>query len=349
MIKKYNIAVIGATGNVGREIIAILHERSFPIGKIYGVASTRSSGKEVSFGDSTVKMSVINDVDFSKVDIAFFAAGSAISKEYATKAVELGCIVIDKSSHFRLDEDVPLIVPEANLASLKDYTMRNIIANPNCCVIPIATALKPLDNIAKIKRMVISTYQSTSGVGKDAMDELYNQTKAKYVFSTISPKVFPRQIAFNIFPHCGTFNEDGSTTEESKISLELEKIIGSHAKSSVTCVRVPVFVSHSISVNVEFSNEIDATEAEEILRESDSIAVISHLNKMQYASPIDAVGDDVVYVSRIRNDYSKKNTINLWITADNLRKGAALNGVQIAEELIKFINRESNIKKNIIF
>ncbi|WP_341753695.1 aspartate-semialdehyde dehydrogenase [Candidatus Tisiphia endosymbiont of Dioctria rufipes] len=335
MTKQYNIAVIGASGNVGRETLEILFERCFPINKLYAVASSESKGKEVSFGEDSIKIFDIDSVDFSKIDIAFFAAGSEISMKYIPKVVEQGCIVIDKSSFFRLDSDVPLIVPEANLASLKDYTIKNIIANPNCCTAPIATVLKPLDNAVKIKRMVISTYQSVSGAGKRGMDELYEQTKAKYVFSDITPKIFPRQIAFNLFPYIGSFNEDGSTSEESKISLELEKIIGSHAKSSVTCVRVPVFVGHSISVNVEFSGEIDAKKIEEILKESDSIVVNSHLDKTQYVPPIDVVGKDFVYVSRIRNDHSQKNTINLWITADNLRKGAALNAVQIAEELIK--------------
>ncbi|MCC8484033.1 MAG: aspartate-semialdehyde dehydrogenase [Rickettsia endosymbiont of Labidopullus appendiculatus] len=337
MTKKYNIAVIGATGNVGRETLEILFERSLPINNIYAIASSESNGKEVSFGDGTIKISDIDSVDFSKIDIAFFSAGSEISKKYIPMVTKQGCVVIDKSSFFRLDPDVPLIVPEANLASLKDYTIKNIIANPNCCTVPIATALKPLDNAVKIKRLVISTYQSTSGAGKKGMEELYEQTKAKYVFKDIEPKVFPHQIAFNLFPHIGSFNKDGSTSEESKIALELEKIIGTHAKASVTCVRVPVFVGHAISVNVEFSGAINAEEVKEILKESDSIEVNCHLDPIQYVAPKDVVGTDMVYVSRIRQDHSQKNTINLWITADNLRKGAALNAVHIAEELIKHI------------
>ncbi|WP_341749925.1 aspartate-semialdehyde dehydrogenase [Candidatus Tisiphia endosymbiont of Sialis lutaria] len=337
MTKKYNIAVIGATGNVGRETLEILFERSLPINNIYAIASSESNGKEVSFGDGTIKISDIDSVDFSKIDIAFFSAGSEISKKYITMVTKQGCVVIDKSSFFRLDPDVPLIVPEANLASLKDYTIKNIIANPNCCTVPIATALKPLDNAVKIKRLVISTYQSASGAGKKGMEELYEQTKAKYVFKDIEPKVFPHQIAFNLFPHIGSFNKDGSTSEESKIALELEKIIGTHAKASVTCVRVPVFVGHAISVNVEFSGAINAEEVKEILKESDSIEVNCHLDPIQYVTPKDVVGTDMVYVSRIRQDHSQKNTINLWITADNLRKGAALNAVHIAEELIKYI------------
>ncbi len=337
MTKKYNIAVIGATGNVGRETLEILFERSLSINNIYAIASSESNGKEVSFGDGTIKISDIDSVDFSKIDIAFFSAGSEVSKKYIPMVTKQGCVVIDKSSFFRLDPDVPLIVPEANLASLKDYTIKNIIANPNCCTVPIATALKPLDNAVKIKRLVISTYQSASGAGKKGMEELYEQTKAKYVFKDIEPKVFPHQIAFNLFPHIGSFNKDGSTSEESKIALELEKIIGTHAKASVTCVRVPVFVGHAISVNVEFSGAINAEEVKEILKESDSIEVNCHLDPIQYVTPKDVVGKDMVYVSRIRQDHSQKNTINLWITADNLRKGAALNAVHIAEELIKYI------------
>lgn len=335
MNKKFDIAIIGATGNVGRETLEVLATRSFPANKVYAIASPNSQGQEISFGSDVLKIDTIDQIDFSKIDIAFFSAGSEISQQYVPKATQQGCIVIDKSSFFRLDPEVPLIVPEANLASLKNYTNKNVIANPNCCTIPIATVVKPLDNAAKIKRMVISTYQSTSGAGKAGMDELYNQTKAKYVFSDIESKVFSRQIAFNVLPKIGNFNQDGSTTEESKIELELEKIIGSHVKSSVTCVRVPVFVSHSMSLNIEFANEIDSAEVEEILNEADSVKVVSHLSDMQYVSPIEAVGEDFVYVSRIRNDLSRNNTVNLWIVTDNLRKGAALNGVQIAEELIK--------------
>ncbi len=335
MTKKYNVAVIGASGNVGRETLDILFKRNFPINKLYAVASSKSKGTEIFLGKSTVKILEIDDVDFSKIDIAFFSTGSKISMKYIPQVVEQGCIVIDKSSYFRLDYGVPLIVPEVNLASIKDYTIKNIIASPNCCTVPISTILKPLDNAVKIKRMVISTYQSTSGAGKKGVDELYEQTKAKYIFGNITPKIFPQQIAFNLFPHIGNFDKDGFTSEESKISLELEKIIGLHAKSSVTCVRVPVFVGHSVSVNIEFSGAIDAEKTKAILKKSDSIVVNSHLNKIQYASAIDVVGKDFVYVSRIRNDHSQKNTISLWITADNLRKGSALNAVQIAEELIK--------------
>ncbi len=335
MHKKYNIAVIGATGSVGRETLNSLSDRSFPVENLRVAASSDSIGAEVSFGNKILKVSSMADIDFAKTHIAFFCAGSLVAKQKALEATERGCVVIDKSSCFRMDEDVPLIVPEANLHDLKHYVKKNIIASPNCCAIPIAVVLKPLDNVAKIKRIVISTYQSVSGAGKHAMDELYNQTKAKYIFQDVNNNIFPKQIAFNLFPHIGDFNQDGSTTEESKISEELGKIFGSHVKSTVTCVRVPIFVSHSISVNVEFEKNINAQEVEEILRESDSILVISQGGDMKYISPVEAVGDDSVYVSRIRDDLSQKNAINMWIVSDNLRKGSALNAVQIAEELIK--------------
>ena len=333
-MKKYNVVVIGVTGNVGREVLNSLSQRNFPVNKILAVASPESVGKSVSFGDDTIKIHQITDLDFADLDFAFFCAGSKISKQYAKIASSKGCTVIDKSSFFRLDDDVPLIVPEANISALKNFKLGGIIANPNCCTIPLAVALKPLDNAAKIKRIVISTYQSVSGAGKDAMDELYRQTKSKFVFENLPPQVFPTQIAFNLFPHIGDFQEDGSTDEESKIENELKKIINNSIKVSVTCVRVPVFVSHSMSVNVEFENSMDAKEAEEILSELDGIITYSCDNEIQYATPVDVVEDDNVYVSRIRNDRSCPNTINMWITTDNLRKGAALNAVQIAEELI---------------
>ena len=276
----------------------------------------------------------MKDFNFSGIDIAFFCAGSEISRKYAKEAVNKGCIVIDKSSLFRLDDNVPLIVPEANLQALKNFKS-GIIANPNCCTIPLSVVLKPLDNAVKIKRVVISTYQSVSGAGKLAMDELYKQTKAKFVFENLDARVFPKQIAFNLFPHIGEFREDGYTDEEYKIQEELKKIIGHHLSSTVTCVRVPVFVSHSMSVNIEFEGKLDAVEAEELLYEADGIVVHSLENEMRYATPVDAVEHDEVFVSRIRNDHSKANCINMWVCTDNLRKGAALNAVQIAEELIK--------------
>jgi aspartate-semialdehyde dehydrogenase len=334
MTKKYVIAVIGATGNVGREILNKLSERQFPVGQIIAVASYKSVGKQVSFGDDTIKIEQINDINFSKIDIAFLCAGSAVSEKYAKLAADSGCIVIDKSSFFRLNENVPLIVPEANLNLLKNFT-GGIIANPNCCSIPLSVVLKTLDNAVKIKRVVISTYQSVSGAGKAAMDELYKQTKAKFVFEHLAPSVLPQQIAFNLFPQIGDFRDDGYSDEEYKITEELKKIIGNHINVTVTCVRVPVFVSHSMSVNVEFEDNLDANEAEGLLSETDGVIVYIIDNEMKYATPVDAVENDEVFVSRIRNDLSNKNCLNMWICTDNLRKGAALNAVQIAEEIIK--------------
>lgn len=333
-MKKYTVAVIGATGNVGQEILSNLHERKFPVKTLLPIASGDSVGKQVSFGDDTLSVIQIDRIDFADVDFAFFCAGSGVSKKYAKKAASKGCIVIDKSSYFRMDEEVPLVVPEANLRSLQDFKS-GIIANPNCCVIPLAVALKPLDNAAKIKRTVISTYQSVSGAGKAAMDELYLQTKAKFVFENIPPSQLPRQIAFNLFPHIGDFREDSYTEEEYKIAQELKRVIGDHANPTVTCVRVPVFVSHCMSVNVQFEKKIDAKEAEEILYESDGVIVYSKDNHMQYATPVDVVRQDEVFVSRIRDDFTAENTLNLWIATDNLRKGAALNAIQIAEEVVK--------------
>ncbi len=333
MSKKYVVAVIGATGNVGREVLNSLSSRNFPAKEVIAAASSNSVGKEVSFGDSTLKVMQMSELDFNKIDIAFFCAGSAVSEKYAQEAVKNGCTVIDKSSFYRLDKKVPLVVPEANINSLKDFKS-GIISNPNCCTIPLAVALKPLDNAAKIKRLVISTYQSVSGAGKAAMDELYNQTKAKFIFEHLNPEVFPEQIAFNIFPHIGDFREDGYSEEEYKIEEELKKIIGEQVNPTVTCVRVPVFVSHSMSVNVEFEKNINAQEAEEILEDADGVITYNIKNEMKYATPIDAVENDEVFISRIRDDKSRKNSLNLWICSDNLRKGAALNAVQIAEEII---------------
>lgn len=334
MTKKYVVAVIGATGTVGREVIKNLAERAFPVRELIAVASASSVGKEVSFGDETIKVVQITEIDFAKIDIALFCANSTVSKQYAKKATEKGCIVIDKSPHYRLDDNTPLVVPEANLNALKNFKS-GIISSPNCCVIPLAVALKPLDNAAKIKRVIISTYQSVSGAGKAAMDELYMQTKAKFVFEHIESKIFPNQIAFNLFPHIGDFREDGSTEEEFKIQEELKKIIGKHINPTVTCVRVPVFVSHSMSINVEFNNELNAQEAEELLYEADGVVIYSDKNEIKYTTPVEAVENDEVFVSRIRNDSSNKNCINMWVCTDNLRKGAALNAVQITEKVIE--------------
>jgi len=333
MSKKYVVAVVGATGTVGYQVVTTLAERAFPIKEIIAAASANSVGKEVSFGDETIKVLQMQELDFAKIDIVFFCAGSAVSQKYAKIAADKGCIVIDKSSYYRMHKDVPLVVVEANINTLNGFKT-GIIANPNCCVIPLATVLKPLDNAAKIKRIIISTYQSVSGAGKAAMDELYQQTKAKFVWQEIAPKIFPNQIAFNLFPHIGDFREDSYTEEEYKIAEELQKILGQHVSPTVTCVRVPVFVSHSMSVNVEFENKLDAKEAEELLYEADGVVVNSLENEMKYTTPVEAVEHDDVFVSRIRNDPSRANCLNMWICTDNLRKGAALNAVQIAEEVI---------------
>lgn len=333
-MKKYRVAVVGATGNVGRMVMEYLVDRNFPIESIDAYASLDSAGREVSFGDEdTLKVLPTSKIDFNKLDLAFLCAGSKVSEELVKKAEGTNCIIIDKASIFRLNKDVPLIVPEANIKDL-DNSKSKIIANPNCCVIPLCVALKPLDNAAKIKRVVISTYQSVSGAGNKGLDELYNQTKAKFSFDSLPPEVFPEQIAFNLMPHIGKFLEDGSTEEEYKISKELEKIIGMHIESTVTCVRVPVFVGHSMSVNVEFEKNLSAEEAYEILSEADGIMVNSHDNEVKYVTPVDVTEADEVFVSRIRPDNTRENSINLWVSCDNLRKGAALNAIQIAEHVL---------------
>ncbi len=334
MIKQYIVAVIGATGLVGREVIKELTERNFPIKKLVAVASENSVGKEVSFGDATLKIVQITDVNFAGIDIVLFCAGSMISKKYAGMAVKKGCVVIDKSSYYRLDDNVPLVVPEVNSGVLKNFKS-GIISNPNCCVIPLAVVLYPLDNVTKIKRVIVSTYQSVSGAGKLAMEELYIQTKAKMVSGQLEPKIFPNQIAFNLFPHIGNFRKNGYTEEEFKIQEELKKVVGKHINSTITCVRIPIFVSHSMSVNVEFNNRLDAKKAENLLDKADGVTVYRNGNETKYTTPVEAVENDEVFVSRIRNDFSNKNSINMWICADNLRKGAALNAIQIAEKLIK--------------
>lgn len=333
MENKYNIAVIGATGNVGKEILNIIDEEQFPAGNVTAIASKNSKHKQVSFGDKTLDIMTIDEINFDEVDIAFFCTSEDVSREYAVKAADAGAIVIDKSSYFRMHDNVPLIVPEVNGHLLKGFKS-GIIASPNCCTIPLAVALKPLDNAAKIKRIVVSTYQSVSGAGKKAMDELYIQTKAKFIFEDIPATVFPKQMAFNLFPHIGDFRKDNYTSEEHKISSEITKIIGNHAKSTISCIRVPVFVSHSMSVNVEFEQSLNAKEAEEILSEADGVIVFQSDNEEKYVCPVDATGNDAVFVSRIRDDASAMNSLNMWVVSDNLRKGAALNAVQIAQEVV---------------
>lgn len=333
--KKYNMAVIGATGNVGAEMLKILAERNFPINNIYALASQSSIGKQVSFGEDKV-LNILNleDFDFHQVDIALFSVHNSLSQTYAQKAIESGVKVIDNSSAFRMQDDVPLIVPEVN-GRLLQNSKATLIANPNCCVIPLCVALKPLDNAAKIKRIVVSTYQSASGAGKEAMDELYQQTKSMYMFQEIKPVAFEKQIAFNILPAIDKLQNNGYTGEEQKIIDETQKILSHNIKVNATCVRVPVFVGHCLSVNVEFEQNLSAEDAYEILSESDNIQVLHQESEFNYTSPVEVVGEDDVFVSRIRNDNSCTNALSLWISADNIRKGAALNAVQIAELITK--------------
>jgi aspartate-semialdehyde dehydrogenase len=332
---KYNVAVVGATGNVGREILHILAERKFPINNLYALASENSVGKKVSFGDTTVEIKNLADFDFSLADIALFSAGAKISAEYAPKAAE-HATVIDNTSHFRMHENVPLIVTEVNIDSLNSYKNTNIIANPNCAVMQLVVALKPLHDICSIERIVITTLQSVSGAGTEAMDELFNQTKARFMGDKTPSKVFPKQIAFNILPHIGDFDEKGNTAEELKIAQEIQKILSPNIKVSATCIRIPVFVGHSESVNVEFKRPISAQTAREILETAPGVILMDDPEApLNYITPIECVGDDYVYVSRIREDASTPNCLNLWIVSDNLRKGAALNAVQIAEEIVK--------------
>ncbi len=330
----YNIAIVGATGNVGREILNILSEREFPVKNVYGVASDKSKGKQISFGDKTIVVESLRTFDFSKVDLCLFSPGSEVSKEYAPKAAKHS-VVIDNTSYFRMQKDVPLIVPEVNLDQLKNYKTRNIVANPNCAVLQLVVALKPLHEIAKIKRVVVTTFQSVSGAGKSAMDELYAQTKSKFMNDNMPPIKFPKQIAFNIIPQIGDFEEDGYTGEETKVINELKKILDPNIEVTSTCVRIPVFIGHSESVNVEFENPITVAEATRALKKAKGVQVLDGGKNVKYTTPIEAVGEDDVFVSRIREDKSVKNGLNLWVVSDNLRKGAALNAVQIAEELIK--------------
>lgn len=330
----FRIAVVGATGNVGREILNILAEREFPVSEIFALASSRSKGKEISFGDEIIKVEELSKFDFSNVDIALFSPGSKISAEYAPLAAK-HCVVIDNTSYFREDPLVPLIVPEVNKHDLHRFTNKNIISNPNCAVAQLVVALKPLNDLVKIKRIVITTFQSVSGAGKKAMDELYDQTRGRFFNQKLSPQQFKKPIAFNIIPQIGDFDENGDTVEEIKIASETKKILDPSIEVTATCVRIPVFIGHSESVNIEFEDLISPEQAREILMESEGVAVIDEPSEYSYITPQECVGDDLVYVSRIRKDLSRENCLNLWIVSDNLRKGAALNAVQIAEELVK--------------
>ena len=330
----YKVAVVGATGNVGREILNILAERHFPIDKIVALASRRSLGTELSFGDEILSTKDLEQFDFSGWDIALFAVGSEATKLHAPRAAKAGCVVIDNRSLYRYDPDVPLIVPEVNADAIFGYSKKNIIANPNCSTAQMVVALKPLHDRATIKRVVVSTYQSVSGSGKEAIDELWNQTKGMYVpGQEVAPKVYPKQIAFNVIPHIDVFMEDGTTKEEWKMVAETKKIIDPKIKVTATCVRVPVFVGHSEAINIEFEEFLDEDEARDILREAPGLMVIDKREDGGYVSPVECVGDFATFVSRIRQDSTLENGLNLWCVSDNLRKGAALNAVQIAEVL----------------
>ncbi|MBM3503658.1 MAG: aspartate-semialdehyde dehydrogenase [Alphaproteobacteria bacterium] len=330
----YNIAIVGATGNVGREMLNILHERQFPADTVVPLASRRSVGKEVSFGDKRLKVRALEDFDFSTVDIALFSAGSKVSEDFGPKAGKQGCVVIDNSSRFRMDPDVPLVVPEVNAEAVAGFHKRNILANPNCSTAQMVVALKPLHDEATIKRVVVATYQSTSGAGKDAMDELFGQTRAIYVNDPIEPKRFTKQIAFNVIPHIDVFMDDGSTKEEWKMVVETKKILDAKINVTATCVRVPVFVGHSEAVNVEFAKPLSVERARSVLREAPGVMVVDKREPGGYVTPVECVGDYATFVSRIRADTTVKHGLSLWVVSDNLRKGAALNAVQIAEVLI---------------
>ena len=329
----YRIAVVGATGNVGREMLAILAERQFPLDELAALASQRSVGDIVDFGDDELKVRNLEHFDFSGWDIALFAAGAAVSKAHAPRAAAAGCTVIDNSSHFRMDPDVPLIVPEVNSAAIAGYRRRNIIANPNCSTAQLVVALKPLHDAATIRRVVLATYQSVSGAGKAGMDELFQQSRDIFVGNDATPSKFPAQIAFNVIPHCDDFLDDGSTKEEWKLMVETKKILDPAIKVSATCVRVPVFVGHSEAVNIEFEKEISAQRAQAILREAPGVMLIDRREAGGYATPVECVGQYATYVSRVREDPTVENGLSLWVVSDNLRKGAALNAVQIAELL----------------
>ena len=327
----YKIAVVGATGNVGREMLGILAERKFPVSEVVALASTHSIGREVSFGDRILKCKALDHFDFSDVDICLMSAGSEVSKEWSPKIGKQGCLVIDNSSAWRMDPDVPLVVPEVNAEAARGFVAKYIIANPNCSTMQLVVALKPLHDRAVIKRVVVATYQSVSGAGKEGMDELFQQTRAVFVSDPVEAKKFSKRIAFNVIPHIDVFIDDGSTKEEWKMVVETKKILDPKIKLTATCVRVPVFIGHSEAVNIEFENPITADEARDILREAPGCLVIDSREPGGYITPHEAAGEDATYISRIREDPTVENGLNLWCVSDNLRKGAALNAVQIAE------------------
>ena len=329
------IAVAGATGNVGREILNLLAERKFPADEVVALASANSAGKKISFGNKTLTVQVLENFDFSGTKIGLFSPGGKVSAIHAPRAAKAGCVVIDNTSHFRMEKDIPLIVPEVNKEVIAEYKKRNIIANPNCSTIQMVVALKPLHDLAKIKRIVVATYQAVSGAGKEAMDELYNSTKKIYENQQLEPKKFSKRIAFNVIPQIDVFMDDGVTKEEWKMKVETKKILDPNIEVEATCVRVPVFNCHSEAVNIEFENPITPQQARKALEKTDGVIVIDNPSEMKFVTPIEASAKDPVFVSRIRQDKSVKNGLSLWVVADNLKKGAALNAVQIAEILVQ--------------
>ena len=331
----YRVAVAGATGNVGREILAILAERGFPADEVVALASERSIGREVSFGEKKVlKVRALENFDFEGMDFGLFSPGAKVSDIFAPVAAAAGCVVVDNSSRFRMEPGVPLVVPEVNPEALAGFREHNIVANPNCSTIQMVVALKPLHDIARIRRVVVATYQSVSGAGKAAMDELFDQTRKIYFQEEQAPAALTRRIAFNAIPHIDRFLDDGSTGEERKMERETQKILDPEIAVSATCVRVPVFVGHAEAVNVEFETPIDLDEARHALHEAPGVRMVDDPGEEIYATPVDCVGEFDVLVSRLREDRSVPSGLNLWVVADNLRKGAALNTVQIAEALI---------------
>ena len=331
----YRVAIVGATGNVGREMLNVLAERRFPADEVFPIASRRSMGTEVSYGDKTLKCFDLEQFDFTRADFCLMSAGGTVSKEWSPRIAATGCTVIDNSSAWRYDQDVPLVVPEVNADAVRSFTRKNIIANPNCSTAQMVVVLKPLHDYATIKRVVVSTYQSVSGAGRDAMDELWHQTKGKYVpGQEVEPMKFPKEIAFNVIPHIDVFMEDGYTKEEWKMVAETKKIVDPKIKVTATCARVPVFVGHSEAVNIEFEKPITVEEARSVLREAPGVMVVDKREPGGYVTPVDAAGEFATFVSRIREDATVENGLAMWIVSDNLRKGAALNAVQIAETLI---------------
>ncbi len=331
----YKVAVVGASGNVGREMLAILHERKFPISEVVALASSRSAGKEVSFGDKTLKIQDLAKYDFKGTDFVFSSPGAKVSAEFAPKAGKAGAIVIDNTSHFRMDPDVPLVVPEVNPEALKDYAKKNIIANPNCSTIQMLVALKPIHEAAKIKRIVVSTYQSVSGAGKEGMDELFNQSRHFFMNDEVKSEQFSKQIAFNVIPQIDAFMDDHSTKEEWKMVVETKKILDTKIEVCANCVRVPVFIGHSEMVNVEMEKPLSRKEAMALWRKADGVSVIDVESEIEFVTPAEIAGEDDVFISRVREDISVENGLNFWCVSDNMRKGAALNSIQIAETLIK--------------